>query len=144
MRGQSVAPEVERHIVQAVVPATPHLLALHAAAAQRHGTTVLLAGPSGAGKTSLSVALAAEGWRFGTDELVLLRHDLHLLALPLPACIKHEMVPATLARFPHLLRQPEHLRCGRRIRYLQVGAQPLAPARVCVVFPVMLRDANPR
>jgi hypothetical protein len=58
----SIAAEVERLLLQIVVPATPHLLTLHAAALQRGGRPLLLAGPSGAGKTTLSLALTRAGW----------------------------------------------------------------------------------
>src|SRR5262249_68394 len=83
----AVVSESERLVVQAVVPATPHLLTLHAAALQSECGAVLLVGDSGAGKTTLSIALARAGWGFGSDEIVLLGRELDLRPLPSPACI---------------------------------------------------------
>jgi hypothetical protein len=68
---RSIVAEVERLLIQRVVPATPHLLTLHAAALQRGGRAWLLTGLSGAGKTTLSLALSRAGWSFGSDEIVL-------------------------------------------------------------------------
>ena len=83
----SVVAEIERLVVQAVVPATPHLLTLHAAAVQRNDRTLVLAGPSGTGKTTLSVALARAGWHFGSDDIVLLGRDL--------ICAPYRFLPAS-------------------------------------------------
>jgi hypothetical protein len=45
-------------------------LLLHAAAAERDGRVLLLAGPAGAGKSTLVAALVATGLRYVTDEVV--------------------------------------------------------------------------
>jgi hypothetical protein len=45
-----------------------HLLSIHAACVLRNGCGVLLAGESGAGKSSLSYACARRGWTFVTDD----------------------------------------------------------------------------
>jgi hypothetical protein len=96
----SVVAELERVIVEAVVPATPHVLTLHAASLQHRGHTVLLAGPSGSGKTTLSVALAHAGWTFGGDEIVLMEAGGNFRPLPLPACIKADTFPLVSGWFP--------------------------------------------
>jgi hypothetical protein len=58
--------EVNRGVVQ---HADGRLL-LHAAAAERDGTVVLLTGPAGTGKSTLVAALVAAGLRYVTDEVV--------------------------------------------------------------------------
>jgi len=58
---------------------------LHAAALARGDRAYVFAGPSGAGKTSLMLALVARGWQLITEEMVLIDHDglVHGLARPI-------------------------------------------------------------
>jgi hypothetical protein len=48
------------------------LLAVHAAAVARHGRAVVLSGPGGVGKTTLTLALASRGLEILSDELAVL------------------------------------------------------------------------
>lgn len=48
----------------------PTALHLHASAAGRHGSAVLVIGESGSGKTTLVANLAASGWDYVTDEMI--------------------------------------------------------------------------
>lgn len=48
-------------------------LALHAGAASKNGTAVLLLGDSRSGKSTLSSKLASEGWAFHGDDIVFIR-----------------------------------------------------------------------
>ena len=130
----SIVAQVERLLIKTVVAATPHLLTLHAAALQRDGGPLLLAGPSGAGKTTLSIALARAGWSFGSDEIVLLGRDQDLRALPLPPCVKASSFPLIESWFPELRSAPEHERYGHIVRYLPIRPMPLSGTRGCVVF----------
>jgi hypothetical protein len=61
-----VAWEVNRGVVED----SGHRLLLHAAAAERDGKVVLLAGPEGSGKSTLVHALVRSGLRYVTDETV--------------------------------------------------------------------------
>ncbi len=130
----SIAAEVEQLLVQTVVPATPHLLTLHAAALQRDGRTLLLAGLSGAGKTTLSLALARAGWSFGSDEIVLLGRDRDPRPLPLPPCIKRGAFPLIEGWFPELRGAPEHERYGHIVKYLPMKSTPISGLPGFVVF----------
>ena len=47
-----------------------HMIALHAAGLSDGGRAVLLGGGSGAGKSTTSIELTAQGWTFLTDEVV--------------------------------------------------------------------------
>ena len=116
----SIVAEVERVLVQRVVPSTPHLLTFHAAALQRHGRTLLLAGASGAGKTTLSLALTRAGWCFGSDEIVLLDGNRDMRALPLPPCIKEDSFSLIENWFPELRTAPERQRYGHTVKYLPI------------------------
>jgi hypothetical protein len=131
---KSTVAEVERLLIQRVVPATPHLLALHAAALQRGGRTWLLSGLSGAGKTTLSLALAQAGWGFGSDEIVLLGRDQDLRALPLPPCVKADSFRLIETWFPELRSAPEHERYGYIVKYLPIRSIPISAKPGFVVF----------
>jgi hypothetical protein len=47
----------------------PDLLWLHAAAVERDGRALLIAGPSGQGKSTLSTKLCEQGWRLLSDDI---------------------------------------------------------------------------
>ena len=134
-RTELVAPELERLLVQAVIPATPHLLTFHAAAVQHGAWTFLLAGQSGTGKTTLSLALTRAGWDFGSDEIVLLTRDLRLRPLPFPPCIKADTFSFVETWFPELRSFPEHDRYGKRIKYLPLRSNVFNAGAGFVVFP---------
>jgi hypothetical protein len=66
-------------------------LLIHAGAVVRDGQALLLPGVSGAGKTTLTYALAARGWQTLSDDLLALDAEPEdpggaLLALPCPRC----------------------------------------------------------
>jgi len=131
---EAVVSEIERLLVQAVVPSKPHLLTLHAAAVQSGSGPLLLVGHSGAGKTTLSVALTRGGWRFGSDEIVLLCRDLSLRPLPLPACIKEDNFSLVETWFPILRGTREHKRYGHRVKYLPLKSHSLRGGSGFVIF----------
>jgi hypothetical protein len=130
----SIVAQLERLLIQTVLAATPHLLTLHAAALQRDGRPLLLTGPSGAGKTTLSLALARAGWSLGSDEIVLLGRDRTMRPLPLPPCVKARSFPLVESWFPELRTAPEHERYGHVVKYLPIGSMPLSGMRGSVVF----------
>ncbi len=85
--------EIKRHALMlplAVLCYQRGLVPLHAAAARRDGRTVLIAGDSGAGKSSLLAALAGNGWEPLADELTALTVDTNgrPIAHPAPAEVR--------------------------------------------------------
>jgi hypothetical protein len=105
---------------------------LHAAALERDGRAIVLAGPSGAGKTTLSLALVARGWRIATEEMVLIDASLAVrgLARPLHAPAggpQHRAMPASWRRLDYPLR-------GSSVR--GVVAQPIAAHRIAGPLPL--------
>ncbi|WP_319633621.1 HprK-related kinase A [Pelagibius marinus] len=52
-----------------------HFLIIHAAAIERDGCAVILPGPPGSGKSTLTAFLTGNGWRLLSDELALLSLD---------------------------------------------------------------------
>ena len=68
-------------------------LLLHAASVERDGQALIITGESGAGKSTLSAILAANGWRFMSDEFVLLEPETgHLHAFPRPVSLKNASI----------------------------------------------------
>lgn len=51
------------------------IYSLHAAALEAEGSGVLATGDSGSGKTTLALSLLARGWKYVSDDAVLLRQD---------------------------------------------------------------------
>lgn len=120
------------HIVSAVIGLQRDVLFVHAASVGIHGTGVLLMGHGGAGKTTLSLALATRGHAFLGDNQACVRiRSRELLPFPRSASIK----PGPRARaVDELLNQHPHettvLPDGRtvilmRIPPPEVGALPL-------------------
>lgn len=70
-------------LVHRTMSAQPNVLFVHAAALEIGGAGVLLVGPTGSGKTTLSVGLAVRGSRFLSDEVGAIRLD-ELSLLPFP------------------------------------------------------------
>jgi hypothetical protein len=91
-----VAWEVNRGVVEE----PGHRLLLHAAAAERDGKTVVLAGPKGSGKSTLVDALVRAGLRYVTDETVAL-----------------DLATATIASYPKPIAL--HGRDGQRLVSVQ-------------------------
>ena len=118
-----------------------HLL-LHASAVEREGRAVVMTGESGAGKSTLATLLAAGGWRFMGDELLLLAPRTGLAhGFPRLISLKNESVAAARSAWPEARFGP--LLAGTPkgdIRHLVPPAdavarmdEPAAPA--IVVFP---------
>jgi hypothetical protein len=78
---------------------------LHAAALERDGRAFVFAGPSGAGKTSLTLALLARGWRLLTEEIALVDRELFVRGLARPIHLPSEReVPAGWRHRPYPIR----------------------------------------
>lgn len=132
---ETLAPDIERRIVQDAVPRAPHFLAFHAALLRKGARAILLAAPAGSGKTTLALALAAAGWSLVTDEMALLGRDLIWRGLPFRPCAKRENF-ATVRRFcPEVDAVMEHVRYSRRVKYLPVPVDTGTTALDRVVFP---------
>lgn len=79
-----LVPLFELDLYQQVAERAPPGWLLHAAALERDGRAYVFAGPSGAGKTSLMLALVAVGWRLITEEMVLIDRELRVRGLARP------------------------------------------------------------
>lgn len=101
--------EVVRYwLVEHAVRRARDVVAFHAAALVKDGTGVLFAAPSGAGKTSLSVALGIAGWALASDDIAALDESGRVHPFPKPLSIRDPRVWASLDG-PHRPRTPRWL-----------------------------------
>jgi hypothetical protein len=77
---------------------------LHAASLVIAGTTIVLAGPSGAGKTTLTLALSARGAEILSEEIVAIDGDLNVRALARPIHLAGARVPDGWDACPYPIR----------------------------------------
>ncbi len=96
------------------VASVPDHLVLHAGAIGRAGRTVLLPADANSGKSTLTTALVAEGWRYLTDEAAAL--DGRLMVRPYPKPIALD--PGSFHLFPEFApdTRDDDLWSGRRQR----------------------------
>ena len=136
-----IAPLVKAHLATLALQRRPCLLALHAAAVTgpSSGGAVLIPGAPGAGKSTLTAALVAAGWRYLSDDTVLLeKGTLAVVPVPHSLTIKAGAWEMLAPRFPALANLTTHLRGdGQRVRYLPPPeGTPIDPTPVrWVIFP---------
>ncbi|HYO60305.1 MAG TPA: hypothetical protein VEU29_00220 [Actinomycetota bacterium] len=116
---------------------------LHAAAVARDGHLVLLAGRSGAGKTTLTLALLDAGWTYLSDDLAPVSTETGLVhPFPKPLGVKDPAVWESVSTaFPEDLRSPPP--AGSFLvppALWEVAATPLAPS--ALLFPEFVRGAS--
>lgn len=94
---------------------------IHAALLARDGQGMLLSGQPGAGKTTLSVALAAEGWHYGADDIVRVSPRRGFEGIGFSPASKSGAWKLLQPYVPQLPQLPVHIRRdGQRVRYLPV------------------------
>jgi hypothetical protein len=78
---------------------------LHASAIEVGGNAIVLAGPSGAGKTTMALALAARGYRMLTEEIVWIDDNAHVCGLSRALHVRdRSSVPASWRALDYPLR----------------------------------------
>jgi hypothetical protein len=116
-----------------------HLTWLHAGAAAKDGTVVLLAGPAGSGKSTLVVRLLEQGWRLFGDDVVPVDVN-RRAALPLPFTPDVRTTPsATFDDHWAFIEQPKQM--------VAIPADRVAREQGpigAIVFPAFDRDRDAR
>ena len=115
-----IVPMLKASLVLYALDRSDDLACLHAATLIRGKRCLLIPGQSGQGKSTLSAAMVAGGFRLmGDDTTVLCRRTFKARAMPFGICLKKGSWPLLEQRFPSLLEAPIHDRSdGKRIRYL--------------------------
>ncbi|MFQ5460455.1 MAG: hypothetical protein ACE5EL_06640, partial [Anaerolineae bacterium] len=106
---------------------------LHSGAAERNGQAILLVGPSGWGKTTVTAALVKQGWRYLSDEFAPITPDGHVH--PFPRALR--LVPPDGAEFHGRARTPASS-TGSRAR-LKTTVDPEDLVADCIGAPGKLR-----
>ena len=85
----AIANELRRRLVKRSLLCAEGLVALHAAAVARNGEALVLPGPHGRGKTTLTLALLDAGWAYLTDDVtVVLPSSQRVRPYPKPLGVK--------------------------------------------------------
>ncbi|CAN7249043.1 hypothetical protein LJR219_001036 [Phenylobacterium sp. LjRoot219] len=112
----------------------------HGALLQNGDCSLLLSAEPGAGKTTLALALAAVGWRYGSDDIVRLSPEGAARGVPFAAAVKSGGVSLLHGFWPELERLPEWERTdGQRARYLLPPQRAQTPQPLSVVVTLARR-----
>lgn len=119
-RPSEVAPLVKLHVARLAVDRYPHRLAVHAGALATSAGCLLMPAAAGSGKSVLTAALMAGGWKYLSDDTALLDdRDFAVEGVCYSLTIKRGGWDVVSPLFPELPRQPVHIRPDRqRVRYL--------------------------
>ena len=129
-------------IVEHSLAGRRQLAALHAACLEQGGRMVLLLGSPGAGKTVLTLTLLKRQFRYGSDDVTLVRPNGQVEGLPLPLGVKESAWPLVEQSAENLSALPVHVRPdGQQVRFLTLTKDALAgPAMVSTI--IRLRRAD--
>lgn len=121
------------------------LLVVHGAGlVSPDGCCFLLAATGGSGKTTLTMALEAEGYRLLSDDVIPIDHNGAAVALGLPACVKRGSWEVLQPCRADLAVAVETSRFGEAVRYLPprhpVASRPCMPS--LLLFPSYEPDQN--
>jgi hypothetical protein len=125
---------------------------LHGAVLVKNGRALVLPGIAGSGKTTLAAMLAAEGWHFFSDELVVLDvAEGTVRPFPFPMSVKSGSVDVLRTRYPELAEaRVWNRKDGQQVRYLLPPASTLPPSLqeqavpAALVFPRYQEGAGTR
>ncbi|MCF8707391.1 hypothetical protein [Rhizorhapis sp. SPR117] len=133
---------VKARLMQDIINDPCWSLALHAACLHRNGRALLLTGRPGAGKTTLTSWLLANGFAYQGDDITMFNADGQVQGLPFLPTVKSGAWPLMSARYADRLQSATHWRPdGKRVRYL-VPPGPIEQASLSVGWIVMLRRSK--
>ncbi|CAN7701581.1 transporter [Rhizobium rhizogenes] len=117
-----IVPAVKAFLTDALLQ-TDFMLALHAALLRFGDSQLLIAGASGAGKTTLALALASEeGCEMLADDIVIIDETDRLRGIPFPIAVKDGSWPLLQDFYPKLAALPIHIRPdGKIVKFLPGG-----------------------
>ena len=124
---ESLAVRLKSLIVEHALATGDQLAALHAACLERCGRVVLLLGSPGAGKTILTLALLKQGFRYGSDDVSLVRRDGEVEGVAVPPGVKGSAWNGVERFADDVSNLPVHIRPdGQQVRFLALSKEVLA------------------
>lgn len=119
----AVAVSLKNHFLEAFLKERSGIIALHAAALLTPRGAILLAGPSGRGKTTLAAISSALGWPLIAEDVSMLEASSGLVwGMPFALAAKPGSWPILRGYFPHIdMVQPRVRPDGRVVKYLKPG-----------------------
>jgi hypothetical protein len=137
MRAHQALPVLQRYLTEAILARLGSSFALHAATLVKDGQALLVHGHPGAGKTTLSLALDAAGFRLGGDDIAILDAKGRVRGVPYVPSLKAGSWPIVQRFRTDVRDHPVHRRPdGRRVRY--VPPVRFAPAKSHPVKAIVL------
>lgn len=126
---------VVANIVRLAAGTTPWIAQIHAAAVSNGQASALLMGPSGVGKTTLTVSLLAGGWKLLAEDLTPFDKESQVHPLPFAPSVKRGAWALLANYWPDLLAQHTHMLDARALRYLplrpkMMAERPLKPSAI--------------
>ncbi len=134
--GWELLDQIRHAMTERASELAPSFLVLHAGVVERDGRCVLIAGPSGVGKTTLTMALLGRGWSYMSDDIAPIDiATLEVAPFPKPLGVRSpEGWTEVLEHWspPEWLREPERTLAAPAHVLGAVSAYP-AVARVVVL-----------
>lgn len=117
--GDGIVPQIKAVVTDGLAQAVGEgAFLLHAALLARGDDGLLITGAPGAGKTTLTMALAARGLRYGSDDIVRVSPDGAMAGVPFSPAVKSGAWDLLRPYAPGLHALPTHVRAdGQAVRY---------------------------
>ena len=115
-----LAPLFKAYITEQIVVRSRPDVVFHAACLVRGGKSILISGPPGAGKTTLTLHLMKAGFDYRSDDIVLIAPNGDVTGVPFAPTVKSGAWELVERIYPALNDAPIHRRLdGKRVRYLK-------------------------
>lgn len=143
VEADGVVPAIKALVTELYAGAVADGFLTHGALLRSKDQTLFLTGEPGAGKTTLTLALAAAGFAYGGDDIVRIGADGLAVAAPFAAAAKSGAWELLAGRLPGLAEAPAHRRAdGQAVRYLvPPSLSALTPAPLDVIL-LLQREPN--